>query len=502
MQPRLFLSATLLLALTMAACGGSSFTPPPPPGNGPFSNASLSGNYAFTMTGSDANGFFIRTGSLLADGKGNFTGVEDVNSVLGVFPAIPSSGTYSIGGDGRGTLTLMNATGTTTYRLTVISNTQAFIIQNDSFATASGNLTAQNTAAFNTGLSGNYAFDFSGVDSGGTNSLSIVGEFSANASQIQSPEEDVNDGGSPSQVGATAGNFTSVDPTTGRGTASLQSSLAGTNGTLTFVYYIVSPTQAFFMNTNQGAAPAVSGTVSKQQPPAGGFVPASFSGDYSLLISGSSTSGAIGDAARFHADGVSAITLGVLDENNNGVPSQNAAFGGAFTNIDPSGRGTMTFNFNTPATFVFYLISPQSAVIQETDSSIVSNGSIQMQTGGPFSNASLKSHFALNMTGTGKTQINVNPGRFDLIGDLAFDGAGNITGAEFTNDQSSVIIPGSASLTGTYSLGANGRGTMTLMFGGGTTLQFAIYVTDSSTINIQGTDMGAVIVGIASNQNF
>jgi hypothetical protein len=293
-----------------------------------------------------------------------------------------------------------------------------------------------------------------------------------------------------------------VDPTTGRGTASLQSSLAGTNGTLTFVYYIVSPTQAFFMNTNQGAAPAVSGTVSKQQPPAGGFVPASFSGDYSLLISGSSTSGAIGDAARFHADGVSAITLGVLDENNNGVPSQNAAFGGAFTNIDPSGRGTMTFNFNTPATFVFYLISPQSAVIQETDSSIVSNGSIQMQTGGPFSNASLKSHFALNMTGTGKTQINVNPGRFDLIGDLAFDGAGNITGAEFTNDQSSVIIPGSASLTGTYSLGANGRGTMTLMFGGGTTLQFAIYVTDSSTINIQGTDMGAVIVGIASNQNF
>jgi hypothetical protein len=154
------------------------------------------------------------------------------------------------------------------------------------------------------------------------------------------------------------------------------------------------------------------------------------------------------------------------------------------------------------ATFVFYLISPQSAVMQETDSSIVSNGSIQTQTGGPFSNASLKSHFALNMTGTGKTQINVNPGRFDLIGDLAFDGAGNITGAEFTNDQSTVIIPASASLTGTYSLAANGRGTMTLMLGGGTTLHFAIYVPDGSTIYLQGTDMGAVIVGIAANQNF
>jgi hypothetical protein len=96
----------------------------------------------------------------------------------------------------------------------------------------------------------------------------------------------------------------------------------------------------------------------------------------------------------------------------------------------------------------------------------------------------------------------LNGGRFDLIGDLAFDGAGNITGAEFTNDQSTVIIPASAALTGTYSLMANGRGTMTLMLNGGTTLHFAIYVPDASTVYLQGTDTGAVIVGIAANQNF
>src|SRR5260370_2892412 len=178
MQSRLFLSATLLLALTMAACGGSSFTPPPPPGNGPFSNASLSGNYAFTMTGNDP-GFFMRAGSLVADGKGSFTGIEDVNSGQGLFTAIAFNGTYTVGGDGRGTLTANpNTSRTTTYRLTVVSNTKALIIQNDSFATASGNLTAQNTAAFNTGLGGDYAFDLSGVS--GVNSLSIVGAFTAN----------------------------------------------------------------------------------------------------------------------------------------------------------------------------------------------------------------------------------------------------------------------------------------------------------------------------------
>src|SRR5712692_4406355 len=316
MQSRLFSLAALLLALTMAACGGSgSFTPPPPPGNGPFSNASLSGSYAFTMTGNDANGFFfMRAGSLVADGKGNFTGIEDVNSGQGLFTAIAFNGTYTVGGDGRGTLTANpNTTRTTTYRLTVVSNTSVLIIQNDSFSTASGNLTAQNTAAFNSGLGGDYAFDFSGVDST-LHPLSIVGAFTANAGLFQNFETDMNDGGSPTQNVVTVGNFSSVDPTTGRGTASIQTTL----GNLTFAYYIVSATRAFFISTNSGATPAVSGTISTQQPPAGGFVSGAFLGDYSFFVSGSSPTGGIGDAGRFHADGVSAISAGVLDENDDG----------------------------------------------------------------------------------------------------------------------------------------------------------------------------------------
>src|SRR2546426_7119675 len=435
MQSRLFLSATLLLALTIAACGGSSFTPPPPPGNGPFSNASLSGSYAFTMTGNDANGFFfMRAGSLVADGKGNFTGIKEVISEQVLFTAIVSTGPYTVGGDGRGTMTA-NAAGTTTYRLTVVSNPSVLIIQNDSFSTASGNLTAQNTAAFNAGLGGDYAFDFSGIDASGF-PLSIVGAFTANTNLFQNFETDMNDAGSPTQNVVTNGNFSSVDPTTGRGTASIQTTL----GNLTFAYYIVSATRAFFISTNSGATPAVSGTISTQQQPIGGFVSASFSGDYSFLISGSSTSGGIGDAGRFHADGVSMISAGVLDENDNGkvTPQPGGlSFSGTFTNVDLFGRSTISLNTSPMATFGFYLISPQSAVIQETDSGIVSNGSIQAQSGGPFSNASLKSHFAMNMTGTGILQIITNTRCFDFIGDVEFYLSANITEAEFINDHSS-----------------------------------------------------------------
>src|SRR5260370_30685226 len=128
MQSRFYSLATLLLCLAMAACGGTgSFSPPPPPGNGPFSNASLSGNYAFTMTGNDP-GFFMRAGSLVADGKGSFTGIEDVNSGQGLFTAIACNGTYNAGVDGRSTLTPNpNPRSKSAYRPTVAANTKALI---------------------------------------------------------------------------------------------------------------------------------------------------------------------------------------------------------------------------------------------------------------------------------------------------------------------------------------------------------------------------------------
>ena len=74
----------LLAALFAAACsggsGGTIFVPPPPVGN--FTNASLKGQYAFSMTGRESCGgvgsLFARIGSITADGNGNITsGVEE-----------------------------------------------------------------------------------------------------------------------------------------------------------------------------------------------------------------------------------------------------------------------------------------------------------------------------------------------------------------------------------------------------------------------------------------
>ena len=80
---RLALVVTAAISSFAAACsgGGAPSAPPPPAGN--FSNASLKGTYAFSMSGTDAGlnfgAFIARVGSFTADGNGNITAaLEDV----------------------------------------------------------------------------------------------------------------------------------------------------------------------------------------------------------------------------------------------------------------------------------------------------------------------------------------------------------------------------------------------------------------------------------------
>ena len=84
------LFALIPLTFLVVACGGGggSGPPPTPPPVGKFSNASLAGQYAFSMTGSELCGgsgsLFTRVGSFTADGNGNITtGLEDINVCAG-----------------------------------------------------------------------------------------------------------------------------------------------------------------------------------------------------------------------------------------------------------------------------------------------------------------------------------------------------------------------------------------------------------------------------------
>ena len=96
-------------------------------------NAALNGNYAFTFSGFTGSGgnsaVFAAVGRFTADGAGNVTNGElDTNGVGAgaVLTAQPFTGTYTIGADNRGTMTL-NIAGSAaklTFAMTASGNAQ------------------------------------------------------------------------------------------------------------------------------------------------------------------------------------------------------------------------------------------------------------------------------------------------------------------------------------------------------------------------------------------
>src|SRR5262249_38480716 len=109
-----------------------------------------------------------------------------------------TGGSYTINADGRGTLNLINSSGTLQFSITLTSTNGGLIIAlpPDGSSTASGNFVKQSSAAFSTaGIANNYAFDLSGVD-GSNNSESILGQLHADgAGSFTSGFADDNDGG-------------------------------------------------------------------------------------------------------------------------------------------------------------------------------------------------------------------------------------------------------------------------------------------------------------------
>ncbi len=505
MRRAAFLLAVLVVSLS-AACGGggSSNQLPLPPPAGNFSNASLKGQYAFSMSGRELcaglGSFFARAGSFTADGNGNITGgVEDVNTCIGVVTLQFTGGTYSMQADGRGTLSLINSTGTTNYSISLSSSAQGFIVQTDPASTSSGSFRKQDATAFSiTKIAGGYVFDFSGISSA-LNPESIVGRFTADgAGGVKDGLFDSNEAGTLSgQQLFPAGSFYQLDAAFaqfGRGTANL----AGHN----FAFYIVDAARLKFLGTDFPAA--LVGDAFAQQNTV--FTNTSLNGGYVFLIGGSSTVGPIASAGRFTADAAGNLSSVFLDENNNGTPTSlpNGTVTGSYA-VDANGLGggTMTWTDSQAGSFsfIFYLISPTQAVFQETDSRITSDGTLLSQTAGALSAATLAGDYAFNWSG-------VSSDEEDFVGQLTLSSAasGNITGTmdfnEFGAGKQFFNFPISGALT----LGSNPAARNTLQVttnappNPSTAFKFSAYVVDANTVLLVGTDSSRVIVGSTARQ--
>jgi hypothetical protein len=143
------------------------------------------------------------------------------------------------------------------------------------------------------------------------------------------------------------------------------------------------------------------------------------------------------------------------DGNYSGLQTSNAP---TSASSGPSAQGRVQVTLTTGTTVVYWLVSPSEAFFVDDSTSVVEEGTAQLQTASSFSASTLNGQFALVMGGID------SPGeQLARVGTLEFSGSGNSTLEELANDSGSgegAQSPGT--LSGNYQVGGSGRITASL----------------------------------------
>jgi hypothetical protein len=470
-------SSTGVISGTPTVIGASSFTvtatdsePTPAQASLPLiinvlypttpSDVELTGPYAYLFQGYDdvvAGVLAYQTatvGSFTADGKGGITlGELDANHQASdpagnTIASANFLGTYTLGTDNRGslTLTVLNADGTTgattTYAIAVQApiapstiTVQGSLIESDDNqlvgTKGSGTLLAQTSTAFASGLNGSYAFGVSG-DTPCLPACTIgilagpaatVGQFTTDgAGAITAGTSDTNIATTNTANAALGGTYTTADGN-GRIQLSLSTQGAPTPYPTDFAVYVVNANQAFILSTDKHSAYillAGSATLQSQTT----FSDASMNSAFIGYENSSSDPGLLGatlqnvlnlsTATIFRGTGSSNGNCAITNVDTGGVTSLVSGLTGilgggtgltgilgAYTQtgnttcaVTSNGRGVLQYPVATllglpvgtpPAPRVFYLTAPNAGYFLET--SYAGLGKFEAQTGGPFSEA-------------------------------------------------------------------------------------------------------------------
>jgi len=411
-------------------------------------NSKLSGNYAFLVTGFDASGHFTAAGSFVADGAGNISsGIMDSNDPANLQLEQSFNGTYIIGGNGLGSITF---TGTgRMFALAMMADGNAKIIEFDSTTGAqdSGVLLKQDTAAFSTSqIVGSYAFGFLGADPQG-NRHAFAGVFGADGSGNFTNGVLDSDGvsGITSDVAFT-GTYT-VSPT-GRGTTALFIS----GQTVNCSFYVVSAGELFVIEIDDIAGQnrqIVSGSVLQQTGSLTLDGTSIFETTAVQSLTGSFTpQDQVGLLATVPTTGGAGTLTLTADENTGGTLTSPS--GSGTYSVAANGRTTLTNSGLAASDPVLYLVSENQAFIIGTDPN-VTFGFMETQSG-TFTDSSLSGTYG----GGSLPPSAASP--VSEVDAATADGAGNLTFVTDSNTSGSIK---NASSSGTYSVAANGRGTVT-----------------------------------------
>jgi len=490
---KLFFSLGLMALAFCAGCGSSSSSSnngPTPTGN--FSNASLSGQYVYQITGFDfstGSGIsYARSGVFIANGAGSLTSVIDDFSEGSPTSSV-IAGTYSISNDGTGSIQFTFPTGSLTYAITLVSSSKVYMAEADTTLSGGGVAEKQDTTAFASAPTGTYIFRRRSLTTGAT-PTSYVGSLTLNAGSISTgtnAEDTLVFGGTVTSLALNAALFNPPDTTYGRASGSITD---GNGITTTFVYYVVDANNIRMLSTDGG----IIGMGRAEKQSAMTFTNASLTGPFAFGARGDSSNliGGVRSVGTYTSDGNGNLTAGAFDSVTDGNPSLNTAFTGTYT-MAASGRANLTLNFTAGGTGnqIYWMVSPTRAFFLTNSSTILSDGTADAQVGSNFSNSSINGQFGFLMNGF-TIQTGGTTATLDRVATLQFDGKGGLILNEFVNSNGSTSSTGF--LTGTYTTSSNGRITGTIT-GASNNVGLSMYLVSNSNAYILDNDTGFELDG-------
>jgi uncharacterized protein YjdB len=351
------------------------------------------GTYVFRASGIDQgnatpNVPIGAVGIINTDGNGNITdGVVDVNDYGFNTPtATLGASTYAVNLDahGRGTLTLTLGTATTNYAYYIVDSNRMNFIQTDTAPTATaviGRAELQTGGPFSPATLANASYAFLlerpvGIGSG-TNydrkEFAQEGQYLFDGiGSITSGERD-NTNYQSNPVSGVIGTY-NVAATGGRGNLVTQ----GTDAYRNYVFYLVSPTKAFLLQTTNGNPTngSLNAPVGEMDQQSGGFNKGTLDGVYALNAS-ALTQNYTEALIWLTFDGLGDIA-GIADIAQQGAVSSSVVNATYVTFPDSAGRAGISLTVPAGANnYALYMVSSEKVWVLGTNPSLV--GSLNQQ---------------------------------------------------------------------------------------------------------------------------
>jgi hypothetical protein len=502
----------------------------------------LNGQYAFFLSGVRTAGVSALAGSLIADGNGNITAAEEIlagqsTTLTGIV------GSYYIGGDGRGLMTLNGVAnsigqwlnGQQIFSLTVIDSTRVFIEEFDGFEpfdslasppvvqpfgeTARGEMELQQPVSFSVPPSGPYTFVLTHAGPvphvgyyGGVLNADSFGNITSFAIDryVDGVTNSITSGINGPQSFSTADSF-------GYGTVSI--------GPYSLNYFRVDSGHLIVIGGSSSDGTGLpSGHVYSQPatlPATAGSYAFTLAGSVPLFSPGGSVIGfnpqALGGVVTSDANG---NLQGYLDTNNQGAV-ESAPVTGTLVASSIQGRWLMTLEGGGASAFALYPTSSNGLLVFQLDLGKSGTGRVVLQS---TSAPEISGHYAVSiqqpggLNGARATSLGLFVNAWaDISGQIIASNSSTLSGTLDIDQINGVFLgpsgniwtqtPGQA-VTGSFSAGTQGRFTGSITInqivtspGQLGTLNEIFYVIDSSHVMLLENDSTPGI-GFLELQNF